>query len=74
MGDIFLVAIPLYQLWNITLPQEERLRVRLVFSTSLLTLLSAIGLCLFSYGGIAKGPGRLVAWLMVCHIEVRACT
>ncbi|KAF4621466.1 hypothetical protein D9613_001226 [Agrocybe pediades] len=69
IGDIFLVTIPLYQLWSINLPSEDRLRVRLVFSTSLFTLISAVGLCIFSYGGVAKGPGRLIVWLMVCHIE-----
>ncbi|KAF9554190.1 hypothetical protein CPC08DRAFT_615074, partial [Agrocybe pediades] len=75
IGDIFLVTIPLYQLWSINLPSEDRLRVRLVFSTSLFTLISAVGLCIFSYGGVAKGPGRLIeaVSLIVCNLLVLVC-
>ncbi|PPQ91735.1 hypothetical protein CVT25_013017 [Psilocybe cyanescens] len=67
ISDIALIAIPLHQLWDINLPANERLRVRLVFSASSITLVASIALCTVSYGGYIVGPGALVISLASSH-------
>ena len=68
-----LVAVPLHQVWLIKRPANERRLVRLVFSTSILTLVASIALCVVSYGGFLTGPGGLIVWLMSCHVAVSYC-
>ena len=74
VADVMLVAVPLHQVWLIKRPANERRLVRLVFSTSILTLVASIALCVVSYGGFLTGPGGLIVWLMSCHVAVSYCT
>ncbi|KAF9002142.1 hypothetical protein BDQ17DRAFT_550380 [Cyathus striatus] len=68
-GDIFLAALPLYRLWRLRLPLAQRRLVRLVFSTSLIPLMGAIFLLALTYSEVINGPGSLIVWTMVVHIE-----
>ena len=70
VADLMLVTVPLHQVWLIKRPANERRLVRLVFSTSILTLVASIALCVVSYGGFLTGPGGLIVWLMSCHVAV----
>ena len=74
VADVMLVAVPLHQVWLIKRPANERRLVRLVFSTSILTLVASLALCVVSYGGFLTGPGGLIVWLMSCHVAVREYT
>ncbi|KAF9473701.1 hypothetical protein BDN70DRAFT_925034 [Pholiota conissans] len=68
VGDIGLIAIPLHQLWCIKRHASEWRLVRLVFSSSVLTLVASIALCVVSYGGLITGPGGLIVWIMSCQV------
>lgn len=70
VADVILVAVPLHQIWCIKRRASERRLVRLVFSSSMLTLVASIALCVVSYGGFITGPGGLIVWLMSCYGEI----
>ncbi|KAF9002143.1 hypothetical protein BDQ17DRAFT_1542465 [Cyathus striatus] len=68
-SDIYLAVLPLYHLWRLRLSPPQRRLVRLVFSTSLLTLIVVVIFLISSYGGIFEGPGSSFLWLMIMRIE-----
>lgn len=47
--NILLITFPIYRLWNIKLPQNQRRMVLAVFFASLITILSAIAFTAISY-------------------------
>ncbi|TFK31964.1 hypothetical protein BDQ12DRAFT_617932, partial [Crucibulum laeve] len=68
--DLLLVGFPLYRLWCIKLQPAQCCLVLLVFSMSCLTLMAVVVLAIVSYGNFFKGPGALLAWIMMVKIEV----
>ncbi|KAF8992184.1 hypothetical protein BDQ17DRAFT_1432598 [Cyathus striatus] len=69
IGDVYLAALPLYRLWRLRLPLAQRRLIRLVFSTSLLTLPPVLLVLVWSYGGIIRGPGFGLVWIMLLQME-----
>ncbi|KAF9002141.1 hypothetical protein BDQ17DRAFT_1426102 [Cyathus striatus] len=72
-SDLYLAALPLYRLWRLRMPSPQRRLIRLVFSTSLLTLVVVFILLIYSYGRIFEGPGSTFVWLMIVRIEEAIC-
>ncbi|KAF9002166.1 hypothetical protein BDQ17DRAFT_1426127 [Cyathus striatus] len=68
-GDIYLVTLPLYRLWRLRLPAAHRRLVRIVFSTSVITLVAAVAALIFTYGGILRGPEAWLPWMMILKAE-----
>ncbi|KIJ96699.1 hypothetical protein K443DRAFT_633963 [Laccaria amethystina LaAM-08-1] len=82
-ADTILVLFPLAVLWKIRLPRRERVLVLAVFSSSILTLLSALTLTIMAFSGIDLGPQtnlfmtglghvEAVTSLLVCNVAVVA--
>ncbi|KAF8999796.1 hypothetical protein BDQ17DRAFT_733387 [Cyathus striatus] len=69
VGDTILVILPLHHLWRLRLRRSQRRLILMVFSTSLLTLITAVVVVIFSYASVLRGPGGLFVWLMVTQIE-----
>jgi len=71
MGDTILVLFPLAFLWKIRLPRRERVLVLAVFSSSILTLLSALIFIILAFSGIDLGPQPNLVMTGLGHVEVR---
>ena len=71
MGDTVLVLFPLAVLWKIRLPRRERVLVLAVFSSSILTLLSALILTIMAFSPIDLGPQPNLLMTGLGHVEVR---
>lgn len=71
MGDTVLVLFPLAFLWKIRLPRRERVLVLAVFSSSILTLLSALIFTIMAFSGIDLGPQANLVMTGLGHVEVR---
>ncbi|KIJ93622.1 hypothetical protein K443DRAFT_111770 [Laccaria amethystina LaAM-08-1] len=69
--NILLITFPIYRLWHIKLPQDQRRMVLAVFSASLITLLSAIVFTTISYSTLFNSSdGGAIVNRMMGSIEV----
>ncbi|KAF8157057.1 hypothetical protein B0H34DRAFT_657558, partial [Crassisporium funariophilum] len=59
-SDILLIISPLFMLWGIKLPPSQRRLVLALFSTSIITLFSAIPYAVTWYFGVHLGPGYII--------------
>lgn len=69
MGDAVLVLFPLAFLWKIRLPRKERVLVLAVFSSSILTLLSALIFTIMAFSPIDLGPQPNLVMTGLGHVE-----
>ncbi|TFK34325.1 hypothetical protein BDQ12DRAFT_636561, partial [Crucibulum laeve] len=60
IGDVMLIAFPLYRLWYIKLRPAQRRLVLLVFSTSILTLVGEVVVAIVAFGRFLHGPEALL--------------
>jgi len=69
--NILLITFPIYCLWHIKLPQNQRRMVLAVFSTSLITILTAIAFTTISYSTLLNSSdGGAIVNRMMGSIEV----
>ncbi|CAA7260466.1 unnamed protein product [Cyclocybe aegerita] len=68
-ADAALIVYPLYVFWRVRLPRNQKRLVLVVSCASGLTLLSAVLLCIFWYGGINMGPHGSLLRSVTAQIE-----
>ncbi|KDR83025.1 hypothetical protein GALMADRAFT_238781 [Galerina marginata CBS 339.88] len=69
IADILLFVAPSFMLRKIKMPKNQRRLIVAAFSASILTLFSAVIVCIFWYGRMDLGPDVVVLRLMIAQIE-----
>lgn len=70
-SDVLLMAHPLYVLWGMKLPRNQKRLLQAGFAAGICTCVANIALAVFILGPRAWGPAREVLIVMTIHMQVR---
>ena len=70
IADVFLIAGPVYMLWEINFRPRERMLIRILFSASILTILASVMYFIVWYAESRLGPDSRLIFTMMAHLQV----